>query len=409
MKILIVGAGLAGLAAAWELSKLGHEIMVLEARDRVGGRTWSTQLSNGEITERGGEYIFPTEFPIRRLAVELEIPIISHHVRYGRRTLNGTHIDFATQQQTMKTAKATLETMMADGVARISVAQLFQEALGPGYRNDPVYRRLCTSLAADPTVVSAQASVLYESSAVGGYYEDGGRLAAGNQSLSIEVARRLGDVVRLEHPVTRIEQGDSGVRIELQDGSSATGDAAVIAVPLPVLRTLELGFSLPDQMQAALDHRLMGVAAKLGVPIVRTDEDPAVQDPHHTWWSWHSMSRDGETRIRALSTFAGGPDAVDALRVEDGASTWLAQLQELRPSTELDGTPLLTTWADDPWTRGAYSAAGLDWDERDADAFTDSAGRIAIAGEHTGLAQSLSGAVASGYRAAAAIQRQLES
>ncbi|WP_282856252.1 FAD-dependent oxidoreductase [Pseudoclavibacter helvolus] len=41
MRIIVIGAGLAGLTSAWELRKLGHSVIVLEARDRVGGRTWS--------------------------------------------------------------------------------------------------------------------------------------------------------------------------------------------------------------------------------------------------------------------------------------------------------------------------------------------------------------------------------
>ncbi len=65
MKVIVVGAGLSGMTAAWELHKKGHDVTVLEARDRVGGRTWSQKLDNGVITERGGEYIFPTEFAIR--------------------------------------------------------------------------------------------------------------------------------------------------------------------------------------------------------------------------------------------------------------------------------------------------------------------------------------------------------
>ena len=66
---------------------------------------------------------------------------------------------------------------------------------------------------------------------------------------------------------------------------------------------------------------------------------------------------------------------------------------------------LLSVWnADEPWTGGSYTAAGLDWSPDDMGVFDVAAGRVAIAGEHTGLAQSLAGAVASGYRAVAALR-----
>lgn len=404
MDVVIVGAGLAGLTAAWELGKAGHRCTVLEARDRVGGRTWSQQLGNGEVTERGGEYVFPTEFPIRRLSAEVGVPLMSHNVRYGRRTVNGRVISFEELGATSERVRATLTQMIADGERDVSLEQTFATALGADYRLDPVYRRTTTSAAADPALVSAEAVLLHESSTVNGYIEDGGRFVGGNQALSIELARRLGYTVRLEHPVSGVDQTANGVQVTLQDGSRIEADAAVIAVPLPLLRELDLGFELPRDQQDALDHRFMGVAAKLGVPLARVDADIALQNPDHTWWSWRSLSVDGEHRINALSSFAGGPFALDALGVTGGSAGWVAALRAMRPELEIDGDVLLTTWADDPWARGSYSAPSLQWRPDDATVFERAAGRVAIAGEHTGLAQSLSGAVASGYRAAAALQ-----
>lgn len=407
MDIVVIGAGLAGLTAAWELEKAGHRCTVLEAKDRVGGRTWSARLGNGEITERGGEYIFPTEFPIRRLAAEIGVPILSHNVRYGRRTVNGRVITFDELGETVERVASTLRSMLADGDSRVSLERAFAEALGPEYRLDPVYRRTTTSAAADPTLVSAEAVLLRDAPSSAGYVEDGGRLVGGNQSLSIEIARRMGDRVRLEHPISCLEQTASAVQVTLADGRRIDADAAVLAVPLPVLRDLELGFELPEAQQRALDHRFMAVAAKLGVPLSHVDDDIALQNPEHTWWSWRSLSADGEHRIEALSSFAGGPFALDALGVESGPDGWVRAMREMRPELEIDGDVLLTTWADDPFTRGSYTAAGLDWEEADVHAFERSAGRVAIAGEHTGLAQSLSGAVASGYRAAAALHQHV--
>ncbi|TDP90911.1 monoamine oxidase [Leucobacter luti] len=407
MDVIVVGAGLSGLTAAWELSKAGHSCTVLEARNRVGGRTCSQRLPNGEVTERGGEYIFPTEFPIRQLSAEVGVPIMSHNVRYGRRTVNGRVISSAELEATSEQVRATLAQMLADGETNVSLERAFATALGSEYRLDPVYRRTTTSAAADPERVSAEAVLLHESATVNGYIEDGGRFVGGNQALSLELAKRLGDRVRLEHPVSAVDQTAAGVQVTLSDGTRLDADAAVVSVPLPLLRELELGFALPEAQQLALDHRFMGVAAKLGVPLLRVDDDIALQNPDHTWWSWRSLSVDGEHRINALSSFAGGPFALDALDVTAGSAAWVAALRAMRPELEIAGDVLLTTWADDPWARGSYTAPTLEWTAADAAVFESAAGRVAIAGEHTGLAQSLSGAVASGYRAASALTRVL--
>jgi len=403
MKIIVVGAGLAGLTAAYKIRQDGHEPVVLEARNRVGGRTWSAALGNGQITERGGEYVFPTEFAIRRLSAEVEVPILTHNVRYARRTVNGKHLTLLELNAVTDRLLATLSEMLADGVANASVDDVFRATVGADFYAHPAYRRMSTSLAGDAAEISAEAALMHESSAAGGYVEDGGRFLGGNQSLGITLARLLGPAVRLECPISAIDQSKAGVQVTLRDGSTLEGDAAVLAVPLPILRSLTLGFTLPEAQQAALDHRSMGTAAKLGVPVSAVDADTALQNADHAWWSWQSMSVDGEQRIPALSCFAGGPSTLAALDTASGPDRWVTELKRMRPELVIDQDVLLTDWTNDEWTLGCYSAPTLDWRPEDASAFDSAAGVVAIAGEHTGLQQSLNGAVESGYRAANAI------
>lgn len=409
MRAVVVGAGLSGMTSAWELSKRGHEVTVLEARDRVGGRTWSQRLDNGVITERGGEYIFPTEFAIRQLAAEVGVPIMSHGVRYARRTYNGKHQTYAEFSQSMADAHATLQAMLKDGASTPSLNDVFEATVGADFAQHPLYRRLATSYAVDPAKINALSVFLHDAGDdEGPHIEDGGHFVEGNQSLTLELARRLGSAVRLESPIASLEQSASAVQVTLRDGSTVEGDVAIVTVPMPILQQLELGFELTEAMQLALSHRFMGVAAKMGVPVSRVDDDVALGSADHMWWSWRSLSIDGTSRVNALSSFAGSPSTFSALEIASGSAGWVRALQHLRPDMVIDGDVLLTDWEKDEWTLGSYTAPNLDWTPADDDAFNTAVGRVAFAGEHTGSSQTLSGAVASGYRAVAALEAVLD-
>ena len=108
--------------------------------------------------------------------------------------------------------------------------------------------------------------------------------------------------------------------------------------------------------------------------------------------------------MNALSSFAGSPSTFATLDIAGGAEGWVAALKQLRPEMVIDGDVLLTDWEKDEWTFGAYTAPNLDWTPADDNAFTTAVGRVAFGGEHTGSSQTLSGAVASGYRAVAALE-----
>jgi monoamine oxidase len=73
MRVVVVGAGLAGLAAADALRRAGADVVVVEARDRVGGRVFSKRLCNGAVVEMGAEFILPGSALTRELAARFRL------------------------------------------------------------------------------------------------------------------------------------------------------------------------------------------------------------------------------------------------------------------------------------------------------------------------------------------------
>ena len=89
-RVVVVGAGFAGLAAADALRAGGAEVTVLEARDRVGGRVWSVPFGEGAVVERGAEFILPGYELMEALAARFGIPLVLKGTPYGRRVPSAT-------------------------------------------------------------------------------------------------------------------------------------------------------------------------------------------------------------------------------------------------------------------------------------------------------------------------------
>ena len=87
-RVVVVGAGLAGLAAADALLTAGVDVTVLEARDRVGGRVWSVPFAGG-IVERGAEFVLPCNTAIEAVAARFGLRLAPKGTPYGRREPRG--------------------------------------------------------------------------------------------------------------------------------------------------------------------------------------------------------------------------------------------------------------------------------------------------------------------------------
>ena len=386
MKAIVVGAGFAGLAAASELVSSGVEVSVLEARDRVGGRVWSAPFGGG-VVERGAEFILPHDRTVIATASRLGLELVrkgtlygNREPRLGERVVPAVEVLGAVQRLASEPRVGTLADAIRGGDLDADVAEAIRA-------------RLEVSCAYPATDLDA--SVLAEGAGAFGDF-DSFTVAGGNDRIAREMAHRLGDAVRLSAPVSGVSWGEGSVSV-VAGGEETVADAAVIAVPASVLDSVSFDPPLPPGKTAVR----YGQAAKLFVAL-RTPAPPSqVLSVPDRFWCYTQLGRDGEP-LPFVGAFAGSPGALESLEVVAGPERWLDALARLRPDLDLDiRTVLLSTWADDPWVRGAYSArsasVGLD-----RDSLSRAVGPLVFAGEHTagGWHGLMEGALRSGARAA---------
>jgi monoamine oxidase len=396
MRTVVVGAGLAGLVAADELARGGVEVVVLEARSRVGGRVWSERLPNGAVVEMGAEFILLGNTAIRALVDRFGLGLWDKGMHYGRRDPSG---GIGTTHEELAAAVAEVERALTGGALRLSVREFLDGLDIPAGAREAILARVEISSANSAEHVAAAdlAGVAHIDD------EPAPSIAGGNQRLPLALADSLGSAVRLDSPVAAVEWGER-VRV-LTPGGELDADACVMAVPASVMDRIAFDPPLPSALADPLGQITYGHAAKLFVPLRQPPEPSAVMNVPQRYWTWTATGEAGRPQP-VVSAFAGSERALDALDVATGPERWLDSLTGLRSDLELDsGGALLSTWADDPWARAAYSTSPP---ASVAEAVEEPTGPLAFAGEHTAgpYAALMEGAIRSGRRAAHSLMRR---
>lgn len=263
-QVVIVGAGLAGLTAARRLQAAGREVLVVEARDRVGGRTLNHSVaapgaSAGTVVEIGGQWVGPTQDRVLALIDELQLTTFKTYTdgklvdfRDNRRSeyagrippgafLGAVDAQIAIMRLNSMAAEVPLDKPWTAPKAQEWDSQTFQswmdKNLYSGNGNSLVQLMIESVFSAQPRDVSLLHVLFYIHSA--GSLEnlintaDGAqdsRITGGSQRICLEMAAALGKQLLLQAPVTRIEQNETGVIVR-GDDFSVQAQQAIIAIP----------------------------------------------------------------------------------------------------------------------------------------------------------------------------------
>jgi monoamine oxidase len=373
-------------------------VVVLEARERVGGRVLSVELENGELAELGAEWIMPDdevlEATIDRLGLEASVAGID----YLRREPRGRGaVPVAELDAFLEAADAHLAASDADGS---SMGAMLDAVPGDDRARAVAKARLQGTFASDLDRVAWRAG--WHSGRLAAEPAAYRRMARGNASIADAIAGLLSDV-RLGVRATGVVE--RGGRVEVETGvDRVEADAALVAVPVRLVTELAFDPPLRPEQREAFEGLRMGVASKVAIPLGGEPERCAIQCADLPFWFWVADGADGRPR-RVVTSFAGSELPQEPLATASGdPAAWVRRISDLAPELRPDGTAVMKVWADDALARGAYSA----WDHPSLarrPLFERPHGAVAFAGEHTAGDHSgtMEGALRSGRRAAAQV------
>lgn len=414
-KIIIIGAGLAGLTAGYELTKAGHDVTILEARNRAGGRVFTVRepFVDGLHAECGGEWVEHNHEYIFRYIEEFGLSLFrgsffdneQEELRYSPRERK-PHEKLKEIVKNVDPFKHQIPSLPE--YDKMSFREFLEKIEAPEEMIEQMQRRISGLMAINIESISAlhilNEFALPESRA-------SFRIAGGNDLLPKSLARSLRDRIYYSRPVVQIKHDENKIEVVFQENGShetMAADRIVVAIPFTCLRKVELEPVLSVEKMQAI--KTLGYGQILKAPM---------QFRERFWKKGGGQSRKGlQGMIGSVYEASGGqsgprglltayiPDKsgmeIAGLPAEKRLRKIFEKVSEIQPDAgKYYEGGYVKWWHEDPWAGGTYAYFRPGEITTIRPIIAKPEGRIHFAGEHTAKWQGyMNGAIESGHRVA---------
>jgi glycine/D-amino acid oxidase-like deaminating enzyme len=416
---IVVGGGFAGVTAARELGAAGLRTVLLEARDRLGGRTHTSSFAGKEVVEMGGTWVDATHPNVWAEITRYGLKVIPDEAPDTYVVREGGSLVRRDPDQVLGRMRAVTESLFADAAAafpdptdpdftlpalieldRLSLADRLDQAdLAPADRD--LLSGWLMSLVGLPNAEAGLATFAHWWALAGSDFEGfqtmfgGGKLEAGMAALIAAIADDANAEIRLSTPVTAVRSDARSATVTTPEGEDLSAPVVVLALPLNVIDEVAFDPGLPAQHREAAEQKIAAPHGRKllihvtgdagGVQMMLPEEEPLPLA--------FTYARLAEGQL--LVGISGHPefDPADGRYVSDLIETAFPELRVVDIATD--------DWPSDRYARGAWTyprpGAMTRWFPR----LAEPVGRLVFAGADVSVGLNwIDGAIESGRRAA---------